>query len=199
MTCILAISNGKRVLIGGDTAGSAVDGKEVYSFPEASKIFVTGPYAVGFTTSYRAGQILRYGVEWPEPPADAAALERFLVVDLVDALRGGLKAGGWERTHEGVVSGAQIVIGLGAAIFMVTQDYAVLPMRFAAIGNGRLPAYGALHVTEGLEMPLSERAHLALQAAEAYVPGVRAPFSFVSTSEPGEPAVRVRTTPEHSS
>jgi hypothetical protein len=51
----------------------------------------------------------------------------------------------------------------------------------AAIGSGRLRAYGALHAlwTAGVEPPM-RRLELALEAAAAFTANVRPPWHFVS-------------------
>lgn len=52
MTCIVGITDGHTVTIGGDSAGS--DGWHV-AVRSDSKVFQVGPYLMGFTTSYRMG------------------------------------------------------------------------------------------------------------------------------------------------
>ncbi|XVV11230.1 hypothetical protein ACQP2X_41330 [Actinoplanes sp. CA-131856] len=59
MTCIVGITDGTTVTIGGDSAGS--DGWHV-AVRSDSKVFQVGPYLMGFTTSYRMGQLLRYSL-----------------------------------------------------------------------------------------------------------------------------------------
>lgn len=59
MTCIVGITDGRTVTVGGDSAGS--DGWHVAVLSD-SKVFQVGPYLMGFTTSYRMGQLLRYSL-----------------------------------------------------------------------------------------------------------------------------------------
>ncbi|MCP4661143.1 MAG: hypothetical protein GY856_37550 [bacterium] len=181
MTGIVAVSDHQQVLIGGDSAAITPDHKEVYSVPETTKVFPAGSFAVGITTSFRIGQVLRYGVDWPEPPADDRDLERFIVDKLVEAVRRALKVGGCGRTREGMEIGGQFVIGVRSEIFVIAEDFAVTRVPFAAIGAGRLVAYGALHALAGYDLPIEARVKAALEAAHAYTPSVRPPFGYVAT------------------
>ncbi len=181
MTGIVAVSDTEQVLIGGDSAAITPDYKEIYSLPETTKVFPADAFAVGFTSSFRIGQILRYGVDWPQPPADDGDLERFIVDELVGAVRRALKAGGCGRTREGMEIGGQFVIGVRSEIFVITEDFAVARVPFAAIGDGRLVAYGALHALAEYDLPIERRVKAALEAAHAYTPSVRPPFGYVAT------------------
>lgn len=57
MTCIVGLVDGDRVILGGDSAGIAGWHLQLRA---DEKVFRNGPYAIGFTTSFRMGQILRY-------------------------------------------------------------------------------------------------------------------------------------------
>jgi len=56
MTCIVGITDGKRIVMGCDSAGSSPENPEIYNVA-VDKIFTTGEYLVGICGSYRAGQI----------------------------------------------------------------------------------------------------------------------------------------------
>jgi ATP-dependent protease HslVU (ClpYQ) peptidase subunit len=182
MTCIVAVSDGRRVVVGGDSAATSLDPAEIYSLA-TPKVFRTGRYVVGFTASYRVGQILRYQTEWPDPPEEVDELERFLATRVVENVRRALRAGGAGRVENGAELGGYFLIAVGGAIFSVGYRYDVgrLIEPYAAIGSGRLPAYGALHATADSGRPLEDRARAALQAAHAFNPTVREPFHLVAT------------------
>ena len=58
------------------------------------KVFRNGDFLMGFTTSFRMGQLLRYKLNPPRRhPDDRVA--KYMVVDFIDAVRECLKAGGW--------------------------------------------------------------------------------------------------------
>jgi hypothetical protein len=93
-------------------------------------------------------------------------------------------------TEEGVAgSGAailgektSILLGCRGQIWTICQDLTLVrEAPYAAIGSGRLRAYGALHALQasGVE-PARRRLELALEAPAAYTSNVRPPWHFVS-------------------
>lgn len=192
MTCIVALTDGERVLIGGDSAGT--NGHELRLRTDA-KVFRAGPYGLGFTSSFRMGQILRYETELPEPPTntDAEELERFMVTEFVETVRQAFSDKGFAKTaryaspalpgltEEGQAIGGTFLVGVAGQVFEIMNDFQVSrPSRpYSAVGKGALVALGALHALEDGEMSLRERGEAALVASEAYCSYVREPFRFV--------------------
>ena len=195
MTCIVAVRDGRTVVIGGDSA--AVGEHEVY-IRATRKVFITGAYAIGFTRSWRMGQILRHETELPEPPdtRDGGELEEFLVSSLVPAIRRSFHEHGFAKTvratrtpdyiEDGQEIGGVFLLGLHGHIFEVRNDYQVVrpATPYAAVGDGAIAALGALHaLTAHTTLTLKELATAALMAAETYSRSVRSPFHFIETGE----------------
>ena len=180
MTCIVGIKEDGKLWIGGDSAAINLTTSEIYTIA-SRKVFRAGSYLVGYTISFRAGQVLEHEVEWPEPP-EGAEIGSFLVRELVPRLREALREAGALKTTEGVDQGAHFMIGIGGEFYSVALDFSVTPLAesFMAIGAGRHNAYGALHALAGLGMPPQERMRRALEAAARYTCGVREPFYFLS-------------------
>ena len=88
MTAVVGLVHNGRVHLGADSAGSS--GWSL-TLRADEKVFRNGPYAMGFTTSYRMGQLLRYAFAPPEPTGD---LQGFMVTTFVDSVRACLKDGG---------------------------------------------------------------------------------------------------------
>lgn len=192
MTCIVALTDGESVLIGGDSAGT--NGHELRLRTDA-KVFRSGAWGFGFTSSFRMGQILRYATELPEPPrgADAEELERFMVTDFVEIVRQAFADKGFAKTaryaspalpgltEEGQAIGGTFLVGVAGQVFEIMNDFQVSrPSRpYSAVGKGALTALGALHALEDADLSLRERAEAALRASEAYCSYVREPFRFV--------------------
>lgn len=188
MTLIATVSDGKRVVMGGDSAASSFgEMPEIYTLT-MPKVFRAGPYALGFTTSYRFGQILRYHVSWPEPPPPGADLFSFVVTDVVEAMRTALRAHGALGSDGRGEKGGMCLFAIGGKIFGIADDFKVMtqPEPFAAIGAARLIALGSLYSTQGFtDLTPEQRVRLALEAAQTFSPAVREPFTFVTT-EPEE-------------
>jgi hypothetical protein len=178
MSCIVGITDGKTVTFGADSAGGL--GDEIYTL-DVHKAFARGPYLFGVCGSMRVGQVLRFKAELPEPPA--TDLEPFLVRELVPAIRRAL-------TEEGVAgSGTEILgdktailLGCRGQLWTICQDLTLVrEAPYAAIGSGRLRAYGALHALHASSVePARRLLEMALAAAAAYTSNVRPPWHFVS-------------------
>lgn len=183
MTCVIAISDGRSLVFAADSAASNLKTGEIYNL-DNEKIFCCGPWLVGHTTSYRLGQVLRHRVLWPSPPAEVEDLEGFIVGEVVDAVRKGLRAAGASKRLQSAENGGTFLLGYGGKIFGIADDYSVvrLPNHFAAIGHGRFLAYGALHALKESGLPLEERCRIALEAAATYDTTVRGPFTYLRSA-----------------
>ena len=193
MTCIVAITDGDKVILGADSAGAAGFELRLRADP---KVFTVGSYGIGFTTSFRMGQILRYETDLPEPPVDPnlEVLERFFVTEFVPAIRRSFADHGFAKkarfnspgdsnvTEEGQDVGGLFLVGVAGQVFEIRQDYHLARplVPYSAVGSGAPVALGALHALEKVSgLSLEERASKALRAAEAYSTVVRGPFHFV--------------------
>lgn len=200
MTCIVAAADGKKVVLGGDSLGSHSRGSD--GIPRAdAKVFRSGPYVIGFTTSYRMGQILRYLTTFPDPPddSDPEVLERFFVAELVPAIKESFREHGFDLKAsfpsagkedfqiQGVHVGGLFIVGVNGRLFEIREDFQVSrpAAPYSAIGTGAPVAHGALHaLATATDLKLEERVKIALSASQTYCTVVRAPFHFVSTAGP---------------
>jgi hypothetical protein len=178
MTCIAGIAQDNHVTIGGDSAG--VGGYSLQLRAD-TKVFRTGNYIMGFTTSFRMGQLLRYGVLPPAPTAEEQwDLDRFMATTFVDAVRRILSDGGWLTTSSGVESGGTFLVGARGALYEIHGDFQIARTidGYGAVGCGEDLALGALHATSNSGLTPRERVEVALRAAEHHSAGVSAPFAF---------------------
>jgi hypothetical protein len=180
MTCIVGITDGKRIVMGADSAASTTDNPEIYSFA-TEKIFTIGEYVVGVCGSYRANQIARWMMDWPEPPEEGVDLEAFMVREVVETLRKAFVETGFAGPTEGSRS-AQFMIGLRGRLFTTAGDFTIGSSNYPwlAIGSGRHNAYGALHVLAGIDLGLEEKVRRALAAAASQTANVREPFYLLT-------------------
>ena len=178
MTCVAGLVHKGRVFIGGDSAG--VSGWSL-SVRADAKVFRRGEFVFGFTTSFRMGQLLAHAFTAPPLPKKRAELDRYMVVDFIDAARTLFKGSGFAVAKDGREEGGEFLVGVRGRLFHVASDYQVgaLADRLHAIGCGADVALGALLVTSGLAP--ERRIRTALMAAERCNNGVRGPFRIVST------------------
>jgi hypothetical protein len=176
VTAVVGLVHNGTVHLGGDSAGVSGWDLTVRADP---KVFTVGPFAIGFTTSFRMGQVLRWSFKPPKPPADH--LDRFIATTLVDAARDALKAAGFARKDHDQEEGGAWLVGVAGRLFHVQSDYNVAESAdgYTAVGCGAQVAHGVLYATP--TVPPRRRLQLALEAAQRHSAGVRGPFRYVKT------------------
>lgn len=182
-TCIVAVKTKRNgIWIGGDSAG--VDGRS-FSHLEmrAAKVFRNGKVLIGYTSSFRMGQLLQYKLTVPTRKTDQDR-DHFMVHDFTEAVRTCLKDGGFAKITDERHSGGTFIVVYDDMIYKIQDDYACLMMAdpFVATGCGEEYALGALYAAH--RRALSKEALLVgLQAASRFSAGVRAPFYLIHDRE----------------
>ncbi len=179
MTCVVGLEHGGVVWIGADSAAVSRERLRSRTDPKAFRV---GPYVLGFTTSFRMGDVLRYGFKPPSPPE--RNLSRFMATAFVDATRVAFKEAGVASNSSGVESCGAFLVGVRGKLFTVESDYQVGVERagYHAVGSGDQPALGALYATEDWEDPRA-RIKVALEAAERFASDVRRPWRIIAGGE----------------
>lgn len=176
MTCIVGIEYDGGVLIGGDSAGLAGWSKTIRA---DEKVFTTGPYIMGFTDSFRMGQLLRYSLDPPVPTT--GGLDRFMATTFIDAVRATLKAGGFAKAENQKEEGGAFLVGVCGHLYVIHSDYQFgrAVSGFLAIGCGNDLALGSLHTTAQYDIAPRQRVTHALAAAADLSGGVAGPFTVI--------------------
>lgn len=174
MTCIVGLVEGEKIYMGGDSAGVAGWSLTVRKDP---KVFRVGDCIIGFTSSFRMGQLLAHSLRLPKWHDDYDVFE-YMVRDFVDAVRQCLKDGGFATREKEAEAGGTFLVGFKGRLFEIAEDYQVgeLLAGFSACGCGHELALGSLFSTA--KMKAMDRVRLALEAAEAFSAGVRSPFNI---------------------
>ena len=185
MTCIVGLVHEGVVYTGGDSAG--VGGMSL-TVRADEKVFQNGEFLMGFTTSFRMGQLLRYSLKPPRRHPDDD-INQYMVVDFINAVRECLKSGGWASKKEDMEQGGTFLVGYSGHLFTIYSDYQVGQREdsFAAVGCGEDTALGALFATQGQGDP-RDRVLTALRAAERFNAGVRGPFHILPETDPEPPS-----------
>jgi hypothetical protein len=176
MTCIVGMVCPKtgNVYLGGDSAGVSGWNMQIRA---DEKVFRNGPFVMGFTTSFRMGQLLRYNLKPPDHPSRMSAME-YMVTSFVPAIREVFKGGGFLKVESQQESGGQFLVAYRGKLYMIDSDYQVgVPLSgIAAVGCGMDMALGAMHA---LTIPPPQRIKRALQVAATLNIGVRPPFKVL--------------------
>lgn len=184
MTCIVGLEHPGGVLIGGDSAAGHAD----FVIERADrKVFAAGPYAIGFTTSYRMGQLLRYRFDPPIPTADDLDdLDRFMATTFVDGVRQVFADGGFMKVSDSQEEGGEFLVGIAGRLYDIGGGFEIgrNACGYSAVGSGSSVAFGSLHTTGALEIAPKLRVEYALNAATDFSPLVTPPF--VIFNAPGE-------------
>lgn len=173
MTCIIGLLDKGKVYMGGDSAG--VNSSLSLSVRADQKVFIKDKFIMGFTTSFRMGQLLRYNLELSSQPEGLDVFE-YMVTSFVEAVRKCLKDGGFAEKKDEKEKAGTFLVGYQERLFCVDEDYQIAEqlLPFNAVGCGKDLALGALFANGHLKP--EERILQALQAAEQFSAGVRRPF-----------------------
>lgn len=189
MTAIVAVKTARGVVMGADSAGIAED--FTLSVRRDPKVFWSGRLLIGFTDSFRMGQLVRFGIE-PDappvgdlvPPRDPSDGLRFMVTEFVPKIREALKAGGSMcEESDGTDGSGQLLVAWDRQLFTVEGDLHVAELHdeYAAIGCAKDVCLGVLAARgEGTG---EDRVRAALAIAEHHSGGVRGPYLVLSTEE----------------
>lgn len=191
MTVIVGLVDQGNVYIGGDSAGIA--GLSL-SIRDDEKIFKNGCFIMGFTSSFRMGQLLRYKFS---PPAQTIHQDdmQYMVTDFIDAARKCFAMNGFG--DKDATEGGTFIVGYKGKLYTIQTDYQVAchSDNYDAVGCGADIALGSLYSTKHMKnMSPEDRITLALQAAATYSAGVSAPFKIVKQEQevPIKPAKTVK-------
>lgn len=178
MTCIVGLKHGNTIYMGADSAG--VDERYLMLSYANKKVFKVGEFVIGYTTSFRFGQVMQYGFNPPMYPEGMDVYE-YMVTLFVDALRERLKDAGYAQKKDEVESGGTCLVGYRGRLFLLSEDYQVFEARdeYMAVGCGDEIALGAMYATSGTE-PVA-RILKALEASAKFSAAVLAPFEIMQT------------------
>lgn len=174
MTAIVGVEDKGGVWIGVDSLGS--DGWAQQNRADG-KLFRRGPFLIGFTDSFRMGQLLQYRLDVPGH-APHSGLHEYMATEFIDAVRKCLKDGGFATRENEREKGGHFLVSTCGVLFMVHSDYQVARPSdgYAAVGGGHLAALGSLATSERLCVSAQDRVLVALEVAARHTSGVRGPF-----------------------
>lgn len=176
MTCIIGLAHEGKVYIGGDSMAS--DGYSKHA-TALRKVFRVGEFLIGYTSSFRMGQILQYHLD-VRHQQDGETDERYMVVAFIEAVRKFLKDMGYSRIDSNQEEGGTFLVGYRGRIYEVACDFQVnhYISGIAACGAGQDYALGAMIALDNL--PPIERIQKALHISAQLSCAVHEPF-YVET------------------
>ncbi|MHC4924793.1 MAG: hypothetical protein ACYTG4_12095 [Planctomycetota bacterium] len=198
MSNIVAVSDGKRTVVGGDRlmAVAGQGGREIYTSdrPKIWRDETTG-FVLGAVHSARLKLVLRQeGL--PGKPASMSTRD-WAVGPLARFMRE------LKEVEKGIQDETMLLIVDGPEILAMAAGYdqAIAGMEphgglsYCCIGAGRMYSYGALFVAAQKDVPVDDAARIALEASATYSGLVAPPFDYIETPlvqapAPGVPGSR---------
>jgi ATP-dependent protease HslVU (ClpYQ) peptidase subunit len=183
MTCIAGLVQSGHVYLASDSLGTDAVFSAFHS--RQSKLFRAGEFVMGFSGSFRAGQLIQYKFKPPQVP-EHDDIHGYLCTDFVDEMK---------RCLDGIALDAEeteFLVGGFGRLFKIGADFSVSETHcgYAACGSGEDLALGALYVLnnrhveeyehEDFKGPI-ERLGGAISAATEHNAAVGGKIRFLST------------------
>lgn len=181
MTCIVAITHDNNVYLGADSA--AVSGTDLRIRKDNKICYNKNKnYVIGFTSSYRMGQIIQNNFDPPMRDKNKN-LYSYVYGPFLENLRKCLKEHGYTRISENKEEMGECILGIEGTLFHIYSDFSIgeLDQNYDACGCGENYALGSLYETEkSMISNPTERILSALKAAKKFSSAVREPFEILT-------------------
>lgn len=178
MTVIAGIAQpGKGVLLAADSL--SVGGWDAIVRKDPKLFQINAHLAIGFTTSYRMGQILRYHLDEQHVLTDTLTayvdLYEWTAMVFVPRAREVLAAHGYTKVESQREEGGTFLLGVGDRLLRIESDFAVTDSTegILATGCGADYAIGAMYALPGATA--HKRLTTAIEAATRYSAGCGGP------------------------
>lgn len=170
MTCIVGITDGTSIYIGGDRGAS--DGDTVISMCRP-KVGVRGDWIYGYSGDIGIGQYL----DVIELPILKKNDDPYMVIinELIYTLHERI-----DKIIKDDAPQADFLIGAKGRLFeLSTEAWGVVEVTESSIGSGSQFAFGSLHTTYTYNIPIIDRIQIALDSAITYSPTCQGPTDIL--------------------
>lgn len=143
MTCIVGFieENNNKVWMGADSAGV---GDYDYSIRKDKKIFIRNNMLIGFTSSFRMGQLLHWQLQIPKH-VEGLTIEEYMNTAFIEAVRKCFKDYGYSTINNNRETAGTFLVGYKGHLFKIYNDFQVEENidLINACGCGEMLAVGA--------------------------------------------------------
>ena len=163
MTTIIGIKKDNSVWIGADSIASNGHDKFTVANP---KVFKKDNMLIGYTTSFRIGQLLQYSVNTPTDDYGVSAHE-YMVTRYIPEVIKCFEENKCLSTDDNNVSvGGDFLVGYRGELFTVQSDFSVNQWlsNFAVVGHGTEYALGAMQILNKIDYLPDDKINMALEA-----------------------------------
>lgn len=180
MTCIIGFLEKGKVWLAGDRV-AADTGQWQNQVINEPKVFQTGSFIMGYTSSFRFGDLLKYSF-CPTEPREDEDLSRYMRQTFIVELRKLLRDEGYSRVDSNQESGGTMLVGIAGRLFLVQDDFSIIEYssQYTAVGCGAPYALGALTAIDHFDLEPSERLGIAMFAASSLSAYVSKEYDVIS-------------------
>ena len=173
MTCIVAISDNKKVYMAGDRGHS--DSHTIVSSTRP-KIFDVGSYLIGYAGNSGIGQAVVYNFEFP-PVGKTHNIDRHMLQVFIPKLRTFISDSNIKLPDDDD-NNAGFIVGVKGRVYEIDlTDFQCIEYNEVAIGSGSSYAYGCLY--SNIDQAPHIRINEAIEAAIKYSPTCSGPIDFL--------------------
>ncbi len=177
MTCIVGfIDKNKQLWMDADTLGSTTAKK---TRRKDTKLFRNKDFLIGYTSSFRMGQLLRFKWSPPEQKKNQQDYE-YMCTSVIDSIRKCLKDNSYAKIDNNKEEIGVFLIGYKNKLYKIEDDLQVEENldNFNACGSGTYFAIGALEILNTTMNTPQDIIKKALAVAEKFNPYVGKPFKI---------------------
>ena len=169
MTCIVGISDGSSVYIGGERGSS--DGHSILPLTRP-KVKRCGDYLIGYAGSQGIGELAHF-INMPPITKD---IHKTLRTDFISSLKSAIEEYGNASHLED--NSTDWLVGVNGKLFEISsEDWHIAEFEYTSIGSGSPIALGSLHTSRSWK-DQEKRIRYALQAAVDISPTCLAPLDI---------------------
>lgn len=175
MTCIVAISDGSKVYMGGERGYS--DSYTLVSSTQP-KIFDIGSYLIGYAGNSGVGQTVVHNFELP-PLGKISKIDIHMQRVFMPALRKFIKDYDI-RLSDNDDDAAGFIVGVKGKVYEIDlSDFQCIEYDEVSIGSGSGYAFGSLYTTSRYDISPIDRISISLEAAITYSPTCQGPIDIL--------------------
>ena len=190
MTCIVGMEFDEGVMIAGDSLG--VGGYHTQERKD-SKVFKTGEFIIGYTTSFRMAQLLRFSLKCDKQKSSQGDY-KYMCTTFIDAVRKCFKDGGFLSKDKEREEGGTFLVGYRGKLYEIHDDLQVgiNTDKKGSCGCGYSYALGSMHTSQKILKKIytpsdyrsakvtKEILKTALESATTYSAGVGGKFNYIT-------------------
>jgi ATP-dependent protease HslVU (ClpYQ) peptidase subunit len=183
MTCIVAVKDKNKIWMGGDSAACDEVGNSII-VRKHPKVFQNGKFLIGFSGSFRVGQILQYHFVPPKNKSNSDY--EYMCTSFVEEIQHTFSICGFTDYNKvsTEIPDSELIVAYKKEIYTIHQDYDVSQnvVPYAATGTGYDLAMGTLYAIHNLnvEMHPEEKVEMALNAASTFTANVLPPYTILA-------------------